>query len=81
MQLVVVVVLDISDISDTYMYFHGDVMKIGNIMPRAGIESTSLAILGQFANHIGSLMSPPNLYLPVYVALYLRGQCRLLQYY
>ena len=55
-------------------------MKMGNTVPRAGFERTSLAFQASVLSFhdIGSLMSPrPS----VYVAIYLRGQCRLLHIY
>ena len=56
------------------------VMKMGNIVPRAGIEPISLAFSVSVLplHHIGSLMSPLYPHPPVYAAPYLRGQCRLL---
>ena len=53
------------------------VMKIGNIVPRAGIEPTFLAFRASvlLLHHIGSPMSPC---LPVYAGPCLRRQCRLL---
>ena len=44
------------------------VMKMGNIVPRARIEPTSLAfqVSVQLLHHVGSLMSPLYLRLPVY---------------
>ena len=49
------------------------VMKMGNTVPRAGIEPTSLAFRAYVPplHHIGSLISPR---LPVYAAPCLRGQ-------
>ena len=46
-------------------------MKMGNTVPKVGLELTSLAFQA-------SVMSPLYLCLPVYVAPCLRGQCRLL---
>ena len=53
-------------------------MKMGNIVPRVGMEPTSLAIQASVLplHQIGFLMSP--LYPPVYAAPCLRGQCGLL---
>ena len=48
-------------------------MKMGNIVPRAGIEPTSLA----FRANVGFLMSPLYPYPPVHAAPCFRGQCRL----
>ena len=59
------------------------VMKIGNIVPRAGLEPTSLAFRGnvlQF-HHVGSLIPPLYPRPPVYVAPCLGGQGRLLHLY
>ena len=56
-------------------------MKMGSIVPRAGIKSTSLAFQASvlpLLHHIGSLMTPLCSRLPVYAAPYLTGQCRLL---
>ena len=50
-------------------------MKMGNIVPRARLEPTSLPLL-----HVGSLMSPLYRRPPVYAAPCLRAQCGLLQY-
>ena len=54
------------------------VMKMGNIVPRAGIKPTSLAFRASVLplHHLGSLTSPLFPHLPVYAAPYLRGQCR-----
>ena len=49
-------------------------MKMGNIVPRAGLKHTSLAF------RMGSLMSPLYPCPPVYAAPCLRGQCRLPEY-
>ena len=59
-----------------------DVMRMGNIMPRAALKSTSLTFRASVLplHHIGSLMSPLYPCPPVYAASCLRGQCRLLQY-
>ena len=59
------------------------VMKMGNIVPRAGLESTSLVFWDSMLplHHVGSLMSPLFPQPPVYSARCLRGQCRLLQLY
>ena len=56
------------------------VMKMGNIVPRAGLETTSLTFQASvlLLDHIRSLMSPLYSRLPVYAALCLRGQYRLL---
>ena len=53
------------------------VMKIGNTVPRVGLKPTSLAFRSRVlpSHHIGFLMSP------VYVALCLSGQFRLLHTY
>ena len=47
------------------------VMKIGNIVPRAGFEPTSLAFRASVLplHHMGSLMSPLYPHPPVYVTL------------
>ena len=54
-------------------------MKMGNTVPIVGIEPTSLTICASVLtlHHIGSLMSALYSCPPVYVALCLRGQCRL----
>ena len=56
-----------------------DVMKMGNIVPRAESETTSLVFQASVLplHHICALMLPlyPR---PVYVAPCLRGQCSLL---
>ena len=62
------------------------VMKIGNTVPRAGIECTSSAfqatvLLVLLVHHKDSLMSPLYPYLHVYAAPCLRVQCSLLQLY
>ena len=56
------------------------VTKMANTMPRMGLEPTSLAYRASVLplHHIGSLMLPLCPCPPVYVALCLRGQCRLL---
>ena len=56
------------------------VIKIGNIVLRAGLEPTSLAVQANILplHHTCSLMSPLYQRLPVYVAPCLRSQCRLL---
>ena len=53
-------------------------MKMGNIVPRAGLKTTSQAFWGSVLifHHIGSLMSPLHPHLPDYAAACLRGQCR-----
>ena len=53
---------------------------MGNIVPRAGREPTSLAFRASVlpSHHVGSLMSPLYLRLTVFVDLCLRGQCSLL---
>ena len=58
------------------------VMQMGNIVPRAGLEPTSLAFWASVLplHHVGSLMSALCQCLPVYAAPCLRGQCTLLQY-
>ena len=57
-------------------------MKIGNIVPRVGIEPISLTFWASVLlfHYIGSLMSPLYPGLPVYAAPCLRGQYRLLHY-
>ena len=57
-----------------------NVMKMGNIVPRAGIEPIPLAFWACVLalHHIGSLVSPLYRCLPVYAAPCLRGHCRLL---
>ena len=59
------------------------VTKIENIVLRAGLKTTSLAFRTSVLrlHHVSSLMSPLYPHPPAYVALYLRGQCRLLQDY
>ena len=56
------------------------VITMGNIMPRAGIEPTSLTYWASVLplRHVGALMSPLYPRLPVYAAPCLGGQCRLL---
>ena len=51
------------------------VMKMGNIVPRAGPKPTSLAFRASVLplHHVGSLMSPLSPRLPVYTAHCLRG--------
>ena len=56
------------------------VMKIGNVITRAGITSLAFRVSVLPLHHIRSLMSPLYPCLPVYSAACLRGQCRLLQY-
>ena len=58
------------------------VMKMGNTVHRAGFEPTSLELWPSVLplHHVSSLMSLPYLRAPVYVALCLRGQCRLLHF-
>ena len=58
------------------------VTKMGNIVPRGGLEPTSLPFWACVLplHHVDSLMSPLYPRLPVYAAPYLRGQCNLLQY-
>ena len=56
----------------------------GNIVPKAGLEPTSLTFQASVIplHHIDSLMSPlMSMRPPVYAALCLRGQCRLLHKY
>ena len=62
-----------------YIYVVG-VMKVGNIVPRVGIECTYLAFQASVLPlyQVDSLMSPLYPRLPVYAVPYLRGQCRLL---
>ena len=57
------------------------VMKIGNIVPRAGLEPTSLAFWASVLplHHVGSLTSPLYPRPHVYAVHYPRGQCGLLQ--
>ena len=52
------------------------VMKMGNIVPRVGLEPTYLAFWASVLSlhHIGPLISPLYACSPVYVALSLRGQ-------
>ena len=59
------------------------VVKMGNSVPRAGLESTSLAFQASMVpfHYACSLMSPLYPHLPICVVLCLRGQCRLLQYF
>ena len=53
------------------------VTEMGNIVPRAGLKSTSLAFRASVPSHqVGPLMSPLSPLLPVYAAPYFRGQCR-----
>ena len=54
------------------------VIKMGKIMPRAGIGPTSQAFWASVLplRHVGSVMSPLCLRLPVYAASCLIGQCR-----
>ena len=56
-------------------------MKIGNIVPRAGIKPASLAFWASVLRlqYIAPLMSPLYPRLPVYAAPCLGNQCRLLQ--
>ena len=56
-----------------------DVMKMGNIVPRVGIEPTSLAFEASILplHNMGSLMSPQYPHLPFYAGPCLRGQCSL----
>ena len=56
------------------------VMKMRNIVPRAGLEPTSLACRSSMLplHQIGFLPSVLNPHPPVYVTLCLRGQCPLL---
>ena len=80
--------MHISPIIYIYIYIHHQyiwkyvvgVMKMVNTVPRARIKHTSLAFQASVLplHHVGSLMSPVYPCLPVYVALCLRGQCRLL---
>ena len=62
-----------------YIYVMG-VMKMGNIVPRAGVEPTSLAFRTNVPplHHVGSLTSLEYPCAPVYTAPALRGQYRLL---
>ena len=57
------------------------VMKMGNIVPRVGIEPTPLAFQADVlpVHYVGSLMSPLYPHPPAYAAPCLRGQCRLQQ--
>ena len=54
------------------------VIKMGNTVPRVGIEPTSHAFRASVLplHHVGSLMSALHPHLPVYDDPYLRGQCR-----
>ena len=56
--------------------------NMGNTVPRAGLEPTSLAFLASVLplHQLGSLMSPLYPHLPAYAAHCLRGQCSLQQY-
>ena len=56
------------------------VMKMGNAVPRVGLEPTSLAFwVSVLPSHqVGCLMSTLYPRLPVYAAPCLRSQCRLL---
>ena len=58
-------------------------MKMGNTVPRVGLEPTSLAFWASVLplHHTGSLMSPLSPRLPVDAAPCLRGHGRLLQYF
>ena len=53
-----------------FMYMSWGVMKLGNIVPRAGLEPTSLVLRSRVLplQHIGSLMSPLYPRLTVYAA-------------
>ena len=55
------------------------VIKMVNIVPRAGIKPTSLAFQASALplHYIGSLMASPYPNPPVYAAPCLRSQCRL----
>ena len=55
-------------------------MKMGNIVPRVGMDLTSLAFQASVLpfHHVGSLMSPLYPHPPLYVAPCLRGHWRLL---
>ena len=55
---------------------------MGNTMPRAGLEPTSLAYRPGVLplHHVGSLASLLYPCPPLYAVPYLRDQCRLLQY-
>ena len=57
-----------------------DVMKMGKIVPKAGLEPTSRAFQASVLplHNVGSLMLLLYPRPPVYVVLCLRGQCRLL---
>ena len=46
-------------------------MKMGNIVPRAGIEPTSLASWASVLpfHHVGSLMSPLYIPMPIYMLI------------
>ena len=59
------------------------VMKMGNTVPRVGIEPTSLSLWASVLSlhHIGFLMSPQFPHPLDYAAPCLRGQCRLLHQY
>ena len=75
-------VCSLSRIIDTTTSIVG-VMKMGNIVPRYGIEPTSLSFQAsvQPLHHVGSLMSLLYPRLPVNAAPCLRGQCSLLHMY
>ena len=55
-------------------------MKMGNSVPRVGIEPPSLAFQASVLplHHVGSLLSPIYPHLPICTAPCLRGKCRLL---
>ena len=54
------------------------VMKMGNTVPRAGLEPTSLTFRASVLplHNVGSLMSLLYPHLPAYATACLRGQCR-----
>ena len=56
------------------------VMKMGNIVPRAGFETIYLAFRASVLplHHVGSLTLLLYPHPPVYAVPYLRGQCTLL---
>ena len=60
----------------------GMMNKIGNIVPRAGVEPTTLALWASVLplHYVGSLVKLLYPCLPVCVALCLRRQCRLLPF-
>ena len=69
------VMLSLDSATNLFIIIVVGVMKMGNTVPRAGIEPISLAFFASVLplHHVGSLMSPLHPYLPAYVALCLRG--------